>query len=67
MVLTLLLCGGKSLIRSPSKIMSPLSGLTKPAIARRVVVLPHPDGPSSVINSFSFFYKFKFSSTVLSP
>ena len=29
----------------------PLVGCSKPAIMRRVVVLPQPDGPSSVKNS----------------
>jgi hypothetical protein len=31
--------------------MSPLVGATKPAIAIRIVVLPDPDGPSSVRKS----------------
>ena len=31
--------------------MRPPSGSSKPAISRRVVVLPEPDGPSSVKNS----------------
>ena len=31
--------------------MSPASGTSKPAIMRSVVVLPHPDGPSSEMNS----------------
>src|SRR5256885_6196697 len=31
--------------------MRPSSGRSKPAISRRVVVLPEPDGPSSVKNS----------------
>src|SRR5919198_3141205 len=36
--------------RSPTRI-SPPSGLSRPAISRRVVVLPQPDGPSSDTNS----------------
>ena len=67
MVLTFLLCGGTSFILLPSKIISPESGFTNPAIARNVVVLPHPEGPKSVINYFSFIYKFKFSNMVFSP
>src|SRR4029079_15892571 len=31
-----------------STVMRPESGFSRPAIERRVVVLPHPDGPSSV-------------------
>ena len=31
--------------------MSPASTVSKPPIARRVVVLPHPDGPRSEKNS----------------
>src|SRR5690242_2029817 len=34
----------------PSRI-SPAVGTTKPAIMRSVVVLPHPDGPSSTTSS----------------
>src|SRR5512136_654144 len=34
----------------PSRI-SPAVGATKPAIMRSVVVLPHPDGPSSTTSS----------------
>ena len=37
--------------RSPSSRMRPLSGRSKPAIRRSVVVLPQPDGPSSEKNS----------------
>src|SRR5262245_2293635 len=36
--------------RPPSQI-SPASGARKPAISRRVVVLPHPDGPRSARSS----------------
>src|ERR1700676_556562 len=31
--------------------MSPPSGASNPAISRSIVVLPHPEGPSSVQNS----------------
>src|SRR6266487_3256577 len=36
--------------RPPTRI-SPPSGLSRPAISRKVVVLPQPDGPSSDTNS----------------
>ena len=36
---------------APSSVITPLSGVSSPAIERSVVVLPHPDGPSSVNNS----------------
>ncbi len=36
---------------APSSRMRPLVGSSKPAIIRSVVVLPHPDGPSSEKNS----------------
>ncbi len=35
---------------SPMK-MRPVVGSSKPATIRRVVVLPHPDGPSRVTSS----------------
>src|SRR5690349_8940006 len=35
----------------PSSKTLPLDGLSKPAMTRRLVVLPQPDGPSSVMNS----------------
>ena len=34
----------------PSKQMSPVSGAVRPASIDRVVLLPHPDGPSSAVN-----------------
>ena len=36
---------------SPSSRISPSGGCSKPAIIRRVVVLPQPDGPSIEKNS----------------
>ena len=36
---------------TPSISMRPAVGLMKPAIIRKVVVLPQPDGPSSDTNS----------------
>src|SRR6516164_11322084 len=42
---------GTSVIRWPSTAISPLSGIKKPATRLSSVVLPQPDGPSSVISS----------------
>jgi hypothetical protein len=39
---------GTGSIGSSSTTMRPVSGATKPASIRSSVVLPHPDGPSSV-------------------
>src|SRR5579871_5299254 len=36
---------------SPASVTRPESGCSNPAITRRVVVLPEPEGPSSVKNS----------------
>src|SRR5262245_38517320 len=43
--------GGSRPIGRPPIRMSPSSTVSKPPIARRVVVLPHPDGPRSEKNS----------------
>src|SRR5438128_9665002 len=42
---------GTSVIRWPSMAISPLSGIKKPPTRLSSVVLPQPDGPSSVISS----------------
>src|SRR5258708_22261226 len=48
------LCGATKTPRStstiglPEKVIRPASGRSRPAIIRKLVVLPHPDGPSSV-------------------
>jgi hypothetical protein len=42
--------GGRSVTASPSKRMAPASGETKPAIARRSVVLPQPEGPRMAVS-----------------
>src|ERR1700751_10357 len=42
---------GTSLIRRPAIAISPLSGMRNPATRLSNVVLPQPDGPSSVISS----------------
>ena len=38
-------------MRSPFSQTSPLVGVSKPAIIRRMVVLPQPDGPSNEKNA----------------
>ena len=45
------LLGGTSVIACPSMKISPSLGNSKPAIMRRSVVLPQPEGPSSEKNS----------------
>src|SRR5579871_2206269 len=45
--------GGTSLTTSPPMRISPSVMSSRPAIMRRVVVLPHPDGPTSTTNSLS--------------
>ncbi len=42
---------GSSVLVTSSMRISPLVGTSKPAIRRRSVVLPQPDGPSSEKNS----------------
>src|SRR6266704_3671134 len=43
--------GGRFVISRPSNATLPESGTSNPAMMRSVVVLPHPDGPSSPKNS----------------
>ena len=50
-MLTLRLCGGVRETSTPSSRIAPSSGRSKPAIIRSVVVLPQPEGPSTVKNS----------------
>src|SRR3954470_5532012 len=45
--------GGRPAMSTPSKAMRPASASAKPAMQRRVVVLPQPDGPSSDSSSAS--------------
>src|ERR1700760_3273548 len=45
--------GGTSLTTSPSIQISPPVISSSPAIMRKVVDLPHPDGPTSTTNSWS--------------
>ena len=43
--------GGRCVTSVPPIVAVPPLGSTKPAIMRKVVVLPQPDGPSSTRNS----------------
>jgi hypothetical protein len=45
------LCGGSVSMRCSPKRIGPASSSAKPATMRSSVVLPQPDGPSSVKNS----------------
>src|SRR5256885_10839345 len=47
--------------------MRPSSGRSKPAISRSVVVLPEPDGPSSVKNSPASISRSTWSTATTSP
>ena len=51
------LCGGRSAMRLPDRVISPELGASKPAIIRSSVVLPQPEGPSRVKNSLSSMVK----------
>src|SRR5690348_12722335 len=44
-------CGGSVSMRVSPKLIRPASSSAKPAMSRNRVVLPQPDGPSSVKNS----------------
>jgi len=43
--------GGTFVTSRPSIVIAPAVGCSKPAIIRRVVVLPQPDGPRNDTNS----------------
>src|SRR3984893_13123871 len=45
--------GGKSLTTCPPMVISPAVVSSSPAIMRKVVLLPQPDGPTSTTNSWS--------------
>ena len=45
--------GGTSLTTSPPIAMSPPEISSSPAIMRKVVLLPQPEGPTSTMNSLS--------------
>ena len=48
---TLRLFGGSLATSTPSSMMRPEVGSSKPATSRSVVVFPHPEGPRSEKNS----------------
>src|SRR5262249_37116570 len=50
-------CGGSLSMRVPPKLIRPASSSAKPAMSRNRVVLPQPDGPSSVKNSPSPIFR----------
>src|SRR5205814_1476768 len=58
---------GRLVISSPPRRTEPRSGRSKPAISRSVVVLPEPDGPSSVKNSPSPTRRSTLSTATTSP
>src|SRR5262245_57485168 len=58
---------GTSVTRLPSMTISPLLGIRKPATRLRSVVLPQPEGPSSVISSPRRTQSEILSSAVTSP
>ena len=43
--------GGKSFTGISAMIISPLDSVSRPAIKRRRVDLPHPEGPTKTTNS----------------
>src|SRR6476659_3350022 len=51
----------------PSTVMVPAVGRSKPAIIRRVVVLPQPDGPRNETNSPFSAWRLKFSTAAVWP
>src|SRR3979409_1765580 len=58
---------GRSVTRRPSMAISPRSGIKKPATRLSSVVLPQPEGPSSVISSPRRTSNDISSSAVISP
>ena len=46
---------------TPPIVILPSVGVSRPAIIRRVVVLPQPDGPNKVMNELSSMTRFKLS------
>src|SRR5512132_3884513 len=64
---TLRLPGASPVTSSSSMRTRPLVGVTKPAIIRSVVVLPHPDGPRRVRNSPSRTSRLSPSTAAMSP
>src|ERR1051325_2363301 len=52
---------------SPPSVTLPWSGCSKPAMMRSVVVLPDPEGPSSVKNSPALTWRSTLSTATTSP
>jgi len=61
------LFGGRSVTSLPSTMTMPESGDSKPAVIRRVVVLPHPDGPRNETSSPSSMVSEKSLTATWSP
>ena len=61
------LCGGVRVIGLPSSTISPAVGDSKPASIISVVVLPEPEGPSSVRNSPRWMSRSNWRTTRLMP
>ena len=59
--------GGTSVTSRPRSSTAPSSGRSKPAIIRRQVVLPDPDGPSIVKNSSVSIESSTWSTATTSP
>ena len=59
--------GAKSVTSAPSRNTLPLVAVSKPAIIRRTVVLPEPDGPSIEKNSPLGISRSRFETAVTSP
>src|SRR5215470_2057653 len=59
--------GSRSLTTRPSMRISPAVGSSKPAIMRKVVVLPQPDGPTKTTNSPSSITMLRFLTATTGP
>ena len=64
---TLRWLGARRVMSTPLTVIVPPVGISKPAIIRRVVVLPQPDGPRNDTNSPRSAARSKFSTTATSP
>ena len=59
--------GGLRVMSSPSTVILPAVGISNPAIMRRVVVLPQPDGPRNETNSPRSAARLKSATAATSP
>ena len=59
--------GGTSFIRTPSMVKSPPVIRSSPAIIRKSVDLPQPEGPTKTINSPVLMSRLMFFNTFTSP